>query len=306
MKPILHSVSYAGLWGQARLSLEEFIPRAARLGYSGVMLMTKRPHLSALDYDRSRLEQLGELLSRHRLDVPCLAGYNDPGAGSGASFAPVGEMQLIAIRQWAEMAKRLGAPILRLFTGPAHEREEYTAQWRRSVEFLRQACDIAGEYGVVIGVQNHDDIAAHYLSLADLIDEVDRPNCKACFDAWAAALHGDDLSAAVRHLGARIVHTTVADYVKRPRFKYHHPGQGNYYEAMLDEVRAVPPGEGFIDYPSFFKALGEAGYRGAVAFEMCSPLRGGGDIENLDRYAQRFIEVLNSWCGVGNSQQAGG
>jgi sugar phosphate isomerase/epimerase len=293
-------VSYAGGWGQARLSLEEFIPRAAKLGFSGVMLMTKRPHLSALDYDRDRLQRLAELLAQHSLDVPCLAGYNDPGAGCGASsasFAPLAEMQLIAIRQWAEMAKVLGAPVLRLFTGPANANEEYTTQWRRSVEFLRQACDIAGEYDVIVGVQNHDDIAAHYLSLADLIDEVDRTNCKACFDAWSVALHGDDLSEAARHMGSRIVHTTVADYVKRPRFKYHHPSRGNNYERMLDEIRAVAPGEGFIDYSTFLATLREVGYDGAVAFEMCSPLRGGGSVENLDGYAQRFVEVLNRWCG---------
>jgi hypothetical protein len=27
---------------------------------------------------------------------------------------------------------------------------------------------------------------------------------------------------------------------------------------------------------------------------MCSPLRGGGSIENLDRYARRFLEFLRS------------
>ncbi|GMU22869.1 MAG: hypothetical protein AMXMBFR13_29530 [Phycisphaerae bacterium] len=300
MKATLHSVSYAGLWGQARLSLEELIPRAAKLGYSGVMLMTKRPHLSPLEYDQQRLEKLKELLLAHRLEAPCLAGYNDPGAGAGGtSFAPLAEVQLIAIRHWARMAAALGAPVLRLFTGPANEREDYTAQWRRSVEFLRQACDVAAEFGVTVGIQNHDDIAAHYLSFSDLIDEVDRPNCKACFDAWAVALHGDDLVTAVRHLGDRIVHTTVADYVKRPRFKYHHPGQGNVYERTLDEVRAVPPGEGFIDYTSFIRALGEIGYEGAVAFEMCSPLRGGGGIENLDRYARHFVECFKSWGSTG-------
>ena len=51
----LHSVSYAGVWrGQARLTLEEFVPRAAALGYRSVMLVGKRPHLSLLDYDAPR------------------------------------------------------------------------------------------------------------------------------------------------------------------------------------------------------------------------------------------------------------
>ena len=33
MKLALHSVSYPGLWGQAQLPLEQFIPRAKKLGY---------------------------------------------------------------------------------------------------------------------------------------------------------------------------------------------------------------------------------------------------------------------------------
>jgi len=159
---------------------------------------------------------------------------------------------------------------------------------------MRQACDIAAEHDVTIGIQNHDDIAGHYRSMADLIDEIDRPNCKACFDAWAVALHGDDLAEAVHHLGSRIVHTTVADYVRRPRFRYHHPGDGNIYERMLDEIRSVPPGEGFIDYPKFFAALRQTGYQGAVGFEMCSPLRGGGSLDNLDCYARRFLDFLKA------------
>jgi len=42
---LLHSVSYAGFWGQAALSLDQFIDKAAELGYDGVMLMAKRPQI---------------------------------------------------------------------------------------------------------------------------------------------------------------------------------------------------------------------------------------------------------------------
>ena len=49
MIPCLFSVSYAGLWGQAALSLPEFLRKAQQLGYPAVMLMAKRPHLSPLD-----------------------------------------------------------------------------------------------------------------------------------------------------------------------------------------------------------------------------------------------------------------
>jgi len=51
-------------------------------------------------------------------------------------------------------------------------------------------------------------------------------------------------------------------------------------------------GEGFIDYRGFLQALVAGGYQGAVAYEMCSPLLGGGSLDNLDRYARRFVEFI--------------
>ena len=47
-------------------------------------------------------------------------------------------------------------------------------------------------------------------------------------------------------------------------------------------VRAVPFGEGFIDYEAFFAGLAEGGFDGLANYEMCSPVRGGGSLENLD------------------------
>jgi sugar phosphate isomerase/epimerase len=89
------------------------------------------------------------------------------------------------------------------------------------------------------------------------------------------------------------VHTTVADYTRRPRFRYL-PGGLTNYAREDDEVQAVPMGEGFIDYPAFFGALREAGFHGSIAYEMCSPIRGGGSQENLDRYARRFLSYMHS------------
>ena len=40
------------------------------------------------------------------------------------------------------------------------------------------------------------------------------------FDAWAPALHGADIVAAAQRLGPRTVHTTIANYQLRPRYRY--------------------------------------------------------------------------------------
>ncbi len=124
----------------------------------------------------------------------------------------------------------------------------------------------------------------------DLLREVDEPNLKAAFDAWTPALQGENLAAAVRQVAPWIAHTTVADYQLRPRHRY--LPQWVQFTPEPAVSRMVPVGEGIIDYPAFFSALEEAGYAGAVAFEMCAPLLGGGSEANLDRYASRFLEYM--------------
>jgi hypothetical protein len=60
-------------------------------------------------------------------------------------------------------------------------------------------------------------------------------------------------------------------------------------------VQAVPIDEGFVDYRKFLGALRAGGFRGSVAYEMCSPLLGGGSLENLDRYATGFLEFFHEF-----------
>jgi sugar phosphate isomerase/epimerase len=288
----LHSVSYAGFWpGQARLDLPGFLAKARELGYGEVMLMAKRPHLSVLDHTPAEARQLKQQLDDLGLKVACLAGYTEFAIGGERPEIPLREMQILYVRELARLASELGSPLGRVFTSYDSPHHSFDATWRFTADALRECAVRAAEFGVSIGVQNHHDFAVHHDLLADLLDEIDHPACGVMFDAWAPSLHGVDPVAGVRRLGGRILHTTVADYVKRPRFQYV-PNLVNY-EPRTDVVRAVPMGEGFIDHRAFFAALREVGYAGTVAYEMCSMLRGGGAVENLDSAARRFRE----WMG---------
>jgi len=290
-KTALHSVSYAGVWpGQTRLSLEAFLERAKSLGFDAVMLMAKRPHLSVLDGDAAARKQLRNKVESLGLSVACLAGYTDFCAGTEHPEIPNREMQILYVRELARLAHDLDCPLVRVFTGYGYAGVGYDQGWNWCVESLRECARRAAEFGVTIGVQNHHDTAVHFESFSDLITEINEPNCRAMFDAWSPALHGSDLVAGVRKMSSQIVHTTVADYVRRPRFSYD-PNLVNYVPET-DAIRAVPMGEGFIDYRGFFRALQEIGYTGYVAYEMCSPLRGGGGEPNLDRCAKRFLDYM--------------
>lgn len=288
-EPVLHSVSYAGVWpGQARLSLDEFLVKAAELGFRGVMLMAKRPHLSVLDYGREECLRLRERMDALGLHCAVVAGYNNFSAGAERPDIPLIEMQLSHIEALCRRAADLGAPVVRIFT--AYEHPEFAQH--RLAGLLHEAADRAAKFDVILGVQNHHDCASHYLSLRDLLDAVDHPHCKACFDAWTPALQGDNVEAAARIMAPYTVHTTAADYQIRPRFRYQ-PAQVNF-ESLAPATLAVPMGEGIINYRAFLAGLREGGYRGPVAYEMCSPLRGGGSIENLDRSARIFLNILDS------------
>jgi sugar phosphate isomerase/epimerase len=290
-KNALHSVSYAGVWpGQIRLSLDAFLEKARSLGYDGVMLMAKRPHLSLLDFDKAARQRLADKLASLKLEVACLAGYTDFCLGSERPDIPTRELQIVYVTALARLARDLGSKLVRVFTGYGTASASPEQCWGWCVESLRECARRAAEFNVTIGVQNHHDTAGHYESLFDFLTEINEPNCKAMFDAWAPALHGSNLAASVKQMAPYIVHTTVADYVRRPRFSYM-PALVNYAREP-DAIRAVPMGEGFIDYRAFFGALREANYQGSVAYEMCSPLRGGGSEANLDRCARQFLEYM--------------
>jgi sugar phosphate isomerase/epimerase len=294
MKTCLHSVSYAGVWrGQAKLNVDEFLEKAKQLGFDGVMLMAKRPHVSPLDYDgaarnalRGRIENLG-------LALACLAGYTDFTAGVDKGGIPNVEIQACYVAELARLARDLGTDMVRIFTGYERPDIAFDRQYAMVVEGLKLAGQKAAEYGVTLAVQNHHDIASGHDMMCWLLTEVNLPNVKAAFDAWSPVLQGlssEQIRAAVLKMRPFIVHTTAAQYVRLPRYQY----QDNLINFVEQEslIRAVPMAEGIIDYETFFNALKEIGYQGYVAYEMCAVLDGGGDIENLDKTAKQFLQYV--------------
>src|SRR5438132_1035565 len=108
MKASLFSVSYCGYWGQAALSLEDFIPHAARLGYKAVMIAGKRPHASPLDMDPKRVAGIGKLLAKHKVACSALGAYTDFSRPRGAGI-PSTEWQIGHVETLSRLAKAWGA-----------------------------------------------------------------------------------------------------------------------------------------------------------------------------------------------------
>jgi sugar phosphate isomerase/epimerase len=290
MKLSLFSVSYAGFWDQHKLGLEEFIAHAAKLGYDSVMLAGKRPHLSPLDSDSARLASVKSALTEHQIDCDVIAGYTDL-SPSAAAEVPSLEMQISYVESLAQIAAELGAGVVRVFT--AYETPGHSPHgiWKDVVRTLQEMCDRVSEYNVTLAIQNHHDIGVHSDVLFEILHDIDRPNCKLGFDAWSPALRGEELYECAKKMAPYAAITTNADYIRLPRFQYN-PELINYERATPDMVRAVKFGDGFIDYPAFFRGLKDGGFDGTANYEMCSPVRGGGSLANLDAYSARYIEWM--------------
>jgi sugar phosphate isomerase/epimerase len=297
VKTCLHSVSYAGFWrGQARLSVDEFLNKAKQLGFDGVMLVSKRPHVSLLDYDAAARKALRQKIDKLGLELVCLAGYTDFTAGIDKAGIPNMEIQACYVGELARLARDLGTDMVRIFTGYERPGIPFDKQYAQVVEGLKLAGRKAAEYGVTLAVQNHHDIAVHHDTMYWLLSEVNLPNVKAAFDAWSPTLEGlssEEIRAAIWKMKPFIAHTTAADYVRLPR--YHYDITLTNYIPQETLIRAVPMGEGIIDYETFFDTLREIGYQGYIAYEMCEVLEGGGDIENLDATAKKFLEYMKKY-----------
>jgi sugar phosphate isomerase/epimerase len=294
LKTCLHSVSYAGFWrGQAALSVDEFLVRAKKLGYDGVMLVAKRPHVSPIDYDATARKRLRSRIDELGLKLVALAGYTDFTAGIDKPGIPHVEIQAAYVGELARMAKDLGTNMVRIFTGYERPAVPYDKQYAIVVEGLKLAGKEAAKYGVTLAIQNHHDIALHHDAMFWLLKEVNMPNVCSAWDAWSPTLEGltpEEIRQSILKMKPYIVHTTAAQYVRFPRFHYA-PELTQY---LKDEpvLRAVPMGPGVIDYDSFFQALREIGYQGYVAYELCDVLDGGGSLENLDQAAVKFLEYM--------------
>jgi sugar phosphate isomerase/epimerase len=290
MKTSLFTVSFAGFWGQHRLTLEESIKKAAQLGFQGVEIMGKRPHLSPLDYSLDDCRRLRDLVKAEGLSVSAVGAYTNFTGGMEAAEVPFLEMQVDYVSALAARAACLDCRLVRVFSSYERDDAPFFAQWKRTVEGLRECCDRAAEFSVILGLQNHHDLGVSTTMLEELITQVDRQNLIPMFDCWSVHLRGEPVLGLAKKMAPRMQFTTVADYIVLPRSRYR-PDLVNY-EDQTPFVMAVPMGEGELNYQDFFTGLRSGGFEGWVSYEMCSPLRAGGKLETLEHYAQQFLAYM--------------
>jgi sugar phosphate isomerase/epimerase len=83
--------------------------------------------------------------------------------------------QVTLVKEWVDVAAKLGAPVLRIFTGkkmPENYQWEQVANW--IVEDIAECVAYAKKKGVIIGLQNHNDFIQTAEQSLFFVDRLDK------------------------------------------------------------------------------------------------------------------------------------
>jgi sugar phosphate isomerase/epimerase len=172
--------------------------------------------------------------------------------------------QVQMIRDGVDMARRLGTPLVRVFSGS--EREGVSAdqglEW--IVEGLREGAAYAEERGITLVLENHGLFAGRADQVRHIIETIGSPALRANLDTGNFLLVNEDPVRAARDLAA------LAAYVHLKDFRRVQPGEepaesytgidGNRYEGTVI-------GEGEVDLPAVLSSLRQGGYDGWLSIE---------------------------------------
>lgn len=203
-------------------------------------------------------------LKRRAFDL----GLGISGTGIGNNFTTADRaaraVDVERIKRWAEVAAKLGAPVLRIFADTQMRAQTWetvsNGAARADVEKwiaddIRTCADHAGKFGVIIGVQNHGDFLQTADQVISLLKRVDSPWCGAIVDTgyFKAADPYAEMAKA-------------APYAVNWQIKQSPLGVEKQDEAPTDLKRLL-------------KIVRDSGYRGYLPIETLSPRGGGGSYD---------------------------
>ncbi len=253
-----------GIGGSGSLSLVEFAEFCAKVGFEGIdptgyYFPGYEKNGPGVPTDKSIFE-----LKKRSFEL----GLGISGTGIGNNFTTADKaaraIDVQRIKNWVEVAAKLGAPVLRVFADTQMRAQTWetvsNGASRDDVEKwiaddIRACADHAAKFGVIIGVQNHGDFIKTADNLISLLRRIGSPWCGAIVDTgyFKAADPYAEMAKA-------------APYAVNWQIKQSPLGVEREAEAPTDLKRLL-------------KIVRTSGYRGYLPIETLSPRGGGGNYD---------------------------
>lgn len=218
-----------------RITLEQFVDFCADHGCAGTELTS---YYFPEGFDTDYLLQL----KRRAF----LRGIAISGSAVGNNFAlphgPKRDENIALVKRWVNHCAVLGAPHIRVFAGPAPDKDVAAAK-KLCIEALEECGEYAGRHGVFLGLENHGGIVTEPADLLEIIQAVKSPWIGINLDT--GNFHTDDPYADL---------SKCAPYAVNVQFKVEIQRRGEKQKEPSNWGRVV-------------KLLREANYQGYVALE---------------------------------------
>lgn len=220
------------------------IERAASLGLGGLEIMATSPQLDVRTFSHAQRDKLLRLTEELGVAVISLnPTFIDLNLGSrNDTFR---QESIREVKACIDVAASLEAKLVVIGPGRRHPLvlEPVNMIDRLAHPAMRECIEYAESKGIVYGFEN---ITSLYMvrceEVADFIDRVDSPYCRAVYDV-ANASYYENPADGIRLLGDRICHVHLSDTDRSARAHW-------------------PIGKGNIDFSAVALALREVGYQG--------------------------------------------
>ena len=258
-----------------RLNLYGFLEYAARVGADGVELLDMfwSDMNSEVDEVKRRCASAGLELPVYSIST----NFFQPDATARAQ-------QQATLRQGIAVAARLGAPLLRVFSGD--QLPGYTLADGLSwvVDSLGEGAAWAGSQGVTLALENHGHVAGRSEQVRAIIEAVDSPFLRANLDTGNFLLVGEDPVQAAETLTGHIALVHLKD------LQYAPPDEKGHVFLGPDGARFTGSiiGEGLVDLPGIVAVLTRQGYDGWLSLEY------EGNADPLEFAVPRSLATLRS------------
>jgi sugar phosphate isomerase/epimerase len=157
------------------------------------------------------------------------------------------------IKDWIEVAARLGAPVLRVFADTQHGQtwqqvaagftHQQVQEWIAAN--LKECAEYAGKYGVFLGLQNHGDFLQTAADVTSLLAAVDSPWCRPIVDI--GSFKSKDPYADIAALAPKAVNWQIK-------------------QSLTGAQTNAPP-----DLPRLMRMIRDSGYSGYLPIETLTP-----------------------------------
>lgn len=234
--------------------LSTIIEQASTLGFGCVELRGLRGelHLPQVPELAGRPDKTRELFASKNVELVCLGSSAVLDSKKPRELA----RQKAALIEFIELAGRLGCPYVRILAGEVQKWDNPRAALSRVAEALISFVPVLSRNHVTLLVENGGDFPGS-ADLWFLIDAVEHPSVKACWNPCYAMSLGEHPTTSIPRLGQRLslVHVSDGDFDPHGvMLAYRTPGDGQCESArMLELLKGIAfSGPLVFEWPKFW------------------------------------------------------